>query len=177
MSETRDMAEGGDRPDLRASRYRWRWAALFVILAAEVMDMLDALITTIAAPTIRADLGGSATTIQWLTAGYTLAMAVGLITGGRLGDLFGRKRMFLIGAFGFTFGSLLCALAQSPEMLIGSRVLQGLFGAVMLPQGLGLIKEMFPPKEMAAAFGAFGPVMGLSSVGGPALAGWLIEAD
>jgi MFS family permease len=85
--------------------------------------------------------------------------------------------MFLIGAFGFTVGSLLCGLAQSPEMLVGSRVLQGLFGAVMLPQGLGLIKEMFPPKELAAAFGAFGPVMGLSSVGGPVLAGWLVQAD
>jgi len=177
MTETRDAVAGADRPGALAPRYRWRWAALFVILAAEVMDMLDALITTIAAPTIRADLGGAATTIQWLTAGYTLAMAVGLITGGRLGDLYGRKRMFLIGALGFTTGSLMCALAQSPEMLIGSRVLQGLFGAVMLPQGLGLIKEMFPPKEIGAAFGAFGPVMGLSSVGGPTLAGWLVQAD
>lgn len=177
MTETLDTAAGSGAPGGPAPRYRWRWAALFVILAAEVMDMLDALITTIAAPTIRAELGGAASTVQWLTAGYTLAMAVGLITGGRLGDLYGRKRMFLIGAFGFTVGSLLCALAQSPEMLIGSRVLQGLFGAVMLPQGLGLIKEMFPPKEMAAAFGAFGPVMGMSSVGGPALAGWLVQAD
>ncbi|GAA1266396.1 MFS transporter [Sphaerisporangium rubeum] len=157
--------------------YRWRWAALFVILAAEVMDMLDALVTNIAGPTIRAELGGSAAVIQWLGAAYTLAMAVGLITGGRLGDIYGRKRMFLIGAAGFTVGSLLCAVAQNPELLVGARVVQGLFGAVMLPQGLGMIKEMFPPKEMQAAFGLFGPVMGLSSVGGPVLAGWLIEAD
>ncbi|WP_242886466.1 MFS transporter [Actinomadura litoris] len=157
--------------------YRWRWAALFVILAAEIMDMLDALITTIASPTIRADLGGSASTIQWLAAGYTLAMAVGLITGGRLGDLYGRKQMFLIGAAGFTVGSLLCGVAGSPGMLVGSRVLQGLFGALMLPQGIGMIKQMFTPKEMGAAFSTFGPVMGLSSVGGPVLAGWLIDAD
>src|SRR4051794_9898720 len=95
--------------------YRWRWVALFVLLAAEVMDMLDAVITSIAAPSIRADLGGSATTVQWLGAAYTLAMAVGLLTGGRLGDVAGRKRMFLVGAFGFTAGSLLCALAWSPE--------------------------------------------------------------
>jgi EmrB/QacA subfamily drug resistance transporter len=176
MTDTLDTA-GSRGPSGAARAYRHRWAALFVVLAAEVMDMLDALITTIAAPTIRADLGGAETTIQWLTAGYTLAMAVGLITGGRLGDLYGRRRMFLIGAFGFTAGSLLCGLAQSPEMLIGSRVTQGLFGAVMLPQGLGLIKEMFPPNEMGAAFGAFGPVMGISSVGGPALAGWLVKAD
>ncbi|GAA3441801.1 MFS transporter [Planomonospora venezuelensis] len=159
------------------SAYRWRWVALFVILAAEVMDLLDAMVTNIAAPSIRADLGGTPATIQWLGAAYTLSMAVGLITGGRLGDIFGRRRMFLIGAAGFTLGSLLCGIAQSPEMLVGARVVQGLFGAVMLPQGLGMIKEMFPPKEMGAAFGLFGPVMGLSSVGGPVLAGWLVDAD
>ncbi|WP_169947574.1 MFS transporter [Microbispora sp. H11081] len=157
--------------------YRWRWAALFVILAAEVMDLVDATVTNIAAPSMRADLGGSEGTIQWMGAAYTLAMAVGLITGGRLGDIFGRKRMFLIGAAGFTAGSLLCAVAQSPEMLIGARVIQGLFGSVMLPQGLGMIKEMFPPAEAGKAFGMFGPVMGLSAVGGPILAGWLVEAD
>ncbi|GAA5086634.1 EmrB/QacA subfamily drug resistance transporter [Thermocatellispora tengchongensis] len=164
-------------PGLEAPPYRWRWIALAVILAAEVMDLLDALVTNVAGPTIQKELGGSASLVQWLGAGYTTAMAVGLITGGRLGDLYGRKRMFLIGAAGFTASSLLCGVAGSPEMLIGARVLQGLFGAVMLPQGLGLIKEMFPPKEMAAAFGAFGPIMGLSSVGGPVLAGWLVEAD
>ncbi|GAA4578370.1 MFS transporter [Planotetraspora phitsanulokensis] len=164
-------------PAGEAAPYRWRWAALFVILAAEVMDLLDAMVTNIAAPTMRADLGGTPATIQWLGAAYTLSMAVGLITGGRLGDIFGRKRMFLIGAAGFTLGSLACAVAQSPEILIGARVMQGLFGAVMLPQGLGMIKEMFPPKEMQAAFGMFGPIMGLSAVGGPILAGWLVEAD
>ena len=176
MSSSTDTAPAA-AAGIGETLYKWRWAALFVILAGEILDLLDALITTIAAPTIRGDLGGSAGTIQWLAAGYTLAMAIGLLTGGRLGDLYGRKRMFLIGAAGFTVGSLLCGLAQNPEMLIGSRVLQGLFGAVMLPQGLGMIKEMFPPKEMGAAFGAFGPIMGLSSVGGPVLAGFLIDAD
>jgi EmrB/QacA subfamily drug resistance transporter len=148
-----------------------------VILAAEVMDLLDSLVTTIAGPSIRVELGGAESLIQWLGAGYTLAMAVGLVTGGRLGDLFGRKRMFIIGASGFVLASLACALAQNPGMLVTSRVAQGLLGAVMLPQGLGLIRQMFNPKEMAAAFGAFGPVMGLSAVGGPILAGWLVSAD
>ncbi|MGP4094641.1 MFS transporter [Nonomuraea sp. KM90] len=157
--------------------YRWRWVALFVILAAEVMDLLDALVTTIAAPTIQKELGGSESLVQWLGAGYTLAMAVGLITGGRLGDLYGRKRMFVIGACGFTVASLLCGVSVTPEMLIASRVLQGLFGAVLIPQGLGLIKEMFPPQELGKAFGMFGPVMTISSVGGPVLAGWLVDAD
>ncbi|MFC7714891.1 MFS transporter [Nonomuraea recticatena] len=161
----------------RATAYRWRWPALFVILAAEVMDLIDAMVTQIAAPTIQREIGGSAGLIQWLVSGYTLAMAVGLITGGRLGDLYGRKRMFVIGALGFTVASLLCGVSVSPEMLIGSRVLQGLFGAVMIPQGLGLIREMFPPEEIGKAFGLFGPVMTISSVGGPVLAGWLVDAD
>ncbi|WP_328455557.1 MFS transporter [Streptomyces sp. NBC_00386] len=157
--------------------YRWRWAALFVILAAEVMDLLDAVVTNIAGPSMRADLGGGASTLQWLAAAYTLSMAVGLVTGGRLGDIHGRRTMFLVGAAGFTVGSLLCAVSVSPGMLIGARVVQGLFGAVMLPQGLGMIKEMFPPKESQKAFGMFGPVMGLSAVCGPILAGWLVDAD
>jgi EmrB/QacA subfamily drug resistance transporter len=174
MSTTTEALSG---PPAAREPYPLRWIALFVLLAAEIMDLLDALVTNIAAPSIRADIGGSASMIQWLGAAYTLAMAVGLITGGRLGDIVGRRRMFIIGALGFTAGSLLCALSQSPEMLIAFRGMQGIFGAVMLPQGLGMIKEMFSEKEMGTAFGMFGPVMGLSSIGGPVLAGWLIDAD
>src|SRR5262245_16740827 len=97
--------------------FRWRWAALFVVLAAEVMDLLDALVTVIAGPSVIRDLGGSTTFIQWFTAAYTVAMAAGLLLGGRLGDIYGRRRMFLIGMAGFTVASLVCAAAQSPEML------------------------------------------------------------
>ncbi|WP_371300897.1 MFS transporter [Nocardioides sp.] len=157
--------------------YALRWPALFVVLTAEVMDLLDALVTSVAGPTIVRDLGGGETLIQWLAAAYTLAMASGLLIGGRLGDIYGRRRVFLVGMAGFTLMSLACALAQDPGMLVAFRVLQGGIGAVMLPQGLGLIKEMFPPDEMGAAFGAFGPVMGLSAVGGPILAGFLVDAD
>ncbi len=157
--------------------YRYRWVALFVILAVEVMDLLDSLVTTIAGPVIREELGGSYSLIQWLGAAYTLSMAVGLLTGGRLGDIYGRRRMFLIGAAGFTLASLACALAPMPGLLVAGRAVQGLFGALMLPQGLGMLREMFGPAERAKAFGAFGPVMGLSSVGGPILAGWLVDAD
>ncbi|MFI1995813.1 MFS transporter [Actinoplanes sp. NPDC020271] len=162
---------------LTTEPYRYRWVALFVILAVEVMDLLDSLVTTIAGPVIRAELGGSYSLIQWLGAAYTLAMAIGLLTGGRLGDIYGRRRMFLIGAAGFSLASLACALAPAPGFLVGARAVQGLFGALMLPQGLGMLREMFAPAERAKAFGAFGPVMGLSSVGGPILAGWLVDAD
>ncbi|MFD1931619.1 MFS transporter [Nonomuraea mangrovi] len=157
--------------------YRRRWPALFVILAGSVMELLDATVTHIAGPTMRTELGGGTSLIQWLGAAYTLAMTAGLLIGGRLGDIAGRKRMFLIGVTGFTIGSMFCAVAVSPETMIAARVLQGLFGAAMIPQGLGLMKEMFPPKELQAAFGLFGPVMGLSAIGGPILAGWLVSAD
>jgi EmrB/QacA subfamily drug resistance transporter len=157
--------------------YRWRWLVLAIVLAAEIMDLLDSTVVNIAAPTIRKDLGGTYSAIQWIAAGYTLAFAVMLITGGRLGDIFGRKRMFLVGAAGFTLSSIACAFATSPEILIGGRVLQGALGAVMIPQGFGVIKAIFPPKEMGGAFAAFGPVMGLSAVCGPIMAGALIDAD
>jgi EmrB/QacA subfamily drug resistance transporter len=161
-----------------ATPYRWRWVALFVILAVEVMDLLDSLVTTVAGPKIREEIGGAYSLIQWLGAAYTLSMAIGLLTGGRLGDIFGRRRMFLIGAAGFTLASLACAIAQAPGELIAFRGVQGLFGAIMLPQGLGMLKQMFTkPSEQAKAFGAFGPVMGLGAVGGPILAGWLVGAD
>ncbi|GAA4235918.1 EmrB/QacA subfamily drug resistance transporter [Streptosporangium album] len=160
-----------------AAPYKWRWPALFVILAGSVMELLDATVTSIAGPTMQADLGGGTSMIQWLGVAYTLAMTAGLLTGGRLGDIVGRKRMFLIGATGFVVGSLLCAVAVSPETVIAARVVQGLFGAAMVPQGLGMMKEMFPPKELQSAFAAFGPIMGLSAIGGPILAGWLVDAD
>lgn len=154
--------------------YRWRWLALTAVLIAEIMDLLDATIIGVAAPSIQADLGGDGTFIQWIAAGYTLAFAVGLITGGRLGDLYGRRRMFLLGLAGFVVASAVCGLAATPEMLIVARVVQGLFGAVLIPQGFGIIKAVFPPRELGAAFGSFGPAMGLSAVGGPILAGALI---
>jgi EmrB/QacA subfamily drug resistance transporter len=157
--------------------YRWRWVVLAIVLAAEIMDLLDATISSIAAPSIVRDIGGGDTTMQWLAAAYTLAFAVGLITGGRLGDIYGRKRIFLIGAAGFTSMSALCAAAWSPGSLIAFRALQGGFGALMIPQGLGMIKTQFPPKEMATAFGLWGPIMALSSVGGPILGGFLVDSD
>ncbi|HSS67247.1 MAG TPA: MFS transporter [Nocardioidaceae bacterium] len=157
--------------------YKNRWIVLFLVLAAEVMDLVDATIVNIAAPSIRTELGGSLSTMQWFLAAYTVAFAVALVTCGRLGDIFGRKTMFLTGAIGFTAASLICGLAQSPEMLISSRVLQGLFGAVMIPQGLALIKAAFPPDEIGKAFAAFGPIMGLSAVAGPVIAGVLLDAD
>jgi EmrB/QacA subfamily drug resistance transporter len=153
------------------------WLGLFAILAATLMNLLDSTIVNVAAPAIRAELGGSYAELQWIVAGYTLALAVGLLTGGRLGDMFGRKRMLMIGVIGFVAASLACAAAPMIEALIVARVLQGLFGAVMIPQGFGLIRDLFSPREMGKAFGVFGPMIGLSTILGPVIAGVLVDAD
>ncbi len=157
--------------------YRHRWLVMAVVIIADVMDLLDSTVANLAGPSIRKDLGGGDTTLQWVLAAYTLAFAVGLVTSSRLGDLLGRRPMFIVGMAGFTISSLLCGFAPSADLLIAFRVLQGLFGAVMLPQGLAMVKQSFPPDELQKAFIPFGPIMGLSAVLGPILAGFLIDAD
>jgi EmrB/QacA subfamily drug resistance transporter len=153
-----------------------RWLGLFAILGADLLNLLDSTVGTIAAPAIRTDLGGSTSMLQWIAAGYTLAMAVGLLVGGRLGDIYGRKRMMIVGVVGFLAASLLCAVSFSPEMLLVSRVLQGGFGAVMVPQSFGLIRELFGA-DVGKAFALLGPVIGLATVFGPVVAGLLVDAD
>jgi MFS family permease len=157
--------------------HRWRWLAFAAAVAAAVMDLLDSTIAQVAAPAIQRDLGGSYAVIEWITASYTLAMAVGLLTGGRLGDLFGRKRVLLIGMAGFIAASAACAAAVTPGELIAARVIQGAAGAVMIPQVFGLIRDLFAAEEIGKAFAVFSPVMGLSAMLGPIAAGGLISAD
>ncbi len=159
------------------SGYRWRWLVLAVVIIADVMDLLDATIANLAGPSIRADIGGSESTLQWILAAYTLTFAVGLVTAARLGDLVGRRRMFLIGMTGFTVASLLCGLAPSAGLLIAARAVQGLFGAAMIPQGFAMVKASFLEKDLQRAFIPFGPIMGIAAVLGPILAGFLIDAD
>jgi EmrB/QacA subfamily drug resistance transporter len=156
---------------------RFRWLAFSAALAAAMMDLLDATVVNTAAPAIRTDLGGSFADVQWMAAGYTLAMAVMLLVGGRLGDLYGRKRMLLLGVTGFTVASVAAAAAPSTEALVAARILQGGVGAVMVPQVFGLIRDLFPPQEMGKAWGVFGPVAGLSAMLGPIVAGGLVDAD
>lgn len=156
---------------------RSSWLALVVILVAEMLDGLDALITSIGGPALLADLHGGPALLQWTAAAYTLSMASGLLIGGRLGDMFGKRRLFLIGMVGFTLGSLLSACAPVAGVLILGRVLQGLLGALMLPQGMGMIRSLFPGEHAAKAFGLFGPMMMVAGIGGPILAGVLMDLD
>ncbi|MCX5005479.1 MFS transporter [Streptomyces sp. NBC_00638] len=156
---------------------RTRWAILGVVLAADILDLLDGTITNIAAPTIAHDLGGGTALIQWLGASYALALGVLLVLGGRLGDKYGRRRLFLTGLAGFTAASVACGLAPTPETLVAARLAQGAFGALVIPQGFGILGATWPRNEIGKAYSLFGPVMGLSAVGGPILAGLLIDAD
>ena len=154
-----------------------RWLILALILAVECMDLLDGTIVNVAAPSIRADLSASLSALQWIAGGYALTFAIGLVTGGRLGDIFGRRRLFLVGLAGFTAASALCGAANSPETLIALRLVQGVFAAIMIPQGFGILRQAFPPDEIQKAFGLFGPVIGLSAVLGPVIGGALTDGD
>jgi EmrB/QacA subfamily drug resistance transporter len=152
-----------------------RWLTLVILLLAAFMNLLDVSIVNIAIPSIQRNLHASYADVQWALAGYTLAYALVLITGGRLGDTFGRKRLFLIGVIGFTIMSALCGAAQSPGMLIAARVVQGAMGAIMVPQVLAVIQVIFPPKERIKALAGFGVTAGLGTVSGPLLGGLLIQ--
>ncbi|HET7276667.1 MAG TPA: MFS transporter [Dermatophilaceae bacterium] len=154
-----------------------QWLGMAAVLAAILMNLLDATIVNVAAPTIRAELGASYAQLQWIAAVYTLALAMGLLVGGRLGDMFGRRRMLLVGVTGFTLASLACAAATSSEALIGARAAQGLLGALMVPQTFGLIRDLFPPQDIGKAFAALGPAIGLATILGPVVAGFLVDAD
>src|SRR3954463_9153227 len=153
------------------------WAGFSVILSAMILNILDSTIVNVAAPSIQSDLSMSTAALEWVAAAYTLALAVGLMAGARLGDMFGRKRMLLIGLIGFVAASAFCSFAWSGEVLVASRTVQGLAAALMVPQSFGLIRDVFPAQHMAKAFAALGPVIGLSTVLGPVIAGLLMKAD
>ncbi|QIP87832.1 MFS transporter [Streptomyces sp. Tu 2975] len=179
MTAPQTSREGTRAPDAPPAPISGAGAnvALLVVLFGSFMDLVDATIVTVAAPAIARDMGAGDAQIQWTIAAYTLALGAGLITGGRLGDQFGRKRLFMIGLVGFMVTSALCALAVTPGMLIGMRAAQGLTAGIMVPQVFGVIRASFAPAERAKAFGAYGAVQGLASVAGPLLGGLLVEAD
>lgn len=154
---------------------RRRWLALAVVMTASFMDLVDVTIVNIAMPSIQRDIDASFSVLQWLSEGYALAFAIGLITGGRLGDIYGRKKIFLLGMGGFTLASMLCGIVSDPQLLVAARVLQGLMGAMMVPQVLSIIHVTFPAHERGKVFGMFGAVVGLGAVSGPLLGALLTQ--
>jgi EmrB/QacA subfamily drug resistance transporter len=154
-----------------------RWIALGVLLFAAAIDLIGSTIATLALPVIGDDLGAGEAALEWIVAGYSLAFALGLITGGRLGDVFGRRRILLIGLVGFTAASALCGLAPSASVLVVARVAQGALAALMIPQVLSIISASFPAWDRAKAFGMFGATAGIATVAGPLVGGLLLKAD
>lgn len=154
-----------------------RWLMLAIVLAATLIAVLDTFIVNVAIPSIERELHASFAQIQLIVAGYTLSYAVLLVTGGRLGDLYGRKRLFLLGVGGFTVCSALCGFAPNAILLIVFRVLQGSAAALMFPQTLSFIQVTFEPTERARAFGYYTAVTGLGSILGQVLGGFLLAAN
>ncbi|MEW2557662.1 MFS transporter [Streptomyces griseorubiginosus] len=151
------------------------WLTLLTVAVGVMMVALDGTIVAIANPAIQADLKASFADVQWITNGYFLALAVALITAGKLGDRFGHRQTFLIGVVGFAAASGAIGLSSSIAAVVTFRVLQGLFGALLMPAALGLLRATFPAEKLNMAIGIWGMVIGASTAGGPILGGVLVE--
>jgi EmrB/QacA subfamily drug resistance transporter len=151
-----------------------QWPALAALLTGNFVTILDLFIVNVAIPDIRASLHASFAEIQLVMVGYSAAYAVFLLNGARLGDLFGRKRMFLVGMALFTLASALCGLATSPWMLIAMRVGQGLGAAILMPQVMASLRVLFDGDARRRAFGTMGAVQGVAASVSQIIGGWLI---
>ncbi|GAA2393823.1 DHA2 family efflux MFS transporter permease subunit [Streptomyces coeruleofuscus] len=151
------------------------WLTLITVAVGVMMVALDGTIVAIANPAIQKDLGATFAQVQWITNGYFLALAVSLITAGKLGDRFGHRQTFLIGVVGFAAASGAIGLSDSIALVVTFRVLQGLFGALLMPAALGLLRATFPAEKLNMAIGIWGMVIGASTAGGPILGGVLVE--
>ncbi|MEQ9865861.1 MFS transporter [Pectobacterium aroidearum] len=153
------------------------WLGLSVLLMAGFVTIFDLFVVNVAIPSMQADLGASFAQIGFIVAGYELAFGVLLITGGRLGDVFGRRSLFVVGMAGFTLASALCGLAPSAGFLIGARILQGLAAALLFPQVYASIRVNFDGDDSRRAFGLLGMTLGLAAIAGQILGGWLVHAN
>lgn len=153
------------------------WLGLSVLLLAGFVTIFDLFVVNLAIPSIQAELGAGLSQIGFIVAGYELAFGVLLITGGRLGDRYGRRRLFILGMAGFTISSFLCGIAPTVEVLIGARVGQGLAAALLSPQVYASIRVNFSGDDSRRAFGFLGMTLGLAAIAGQILGGFLVEAN
>jgi EmrB/QacA subfamily drug resistance transporter len=153
-----------------------RWLALPVLLIGAFLPILDFNVVNLALPAIRQDLGATSGDVQFVISAYAATYAVFLITGGRLGDWLGRRRMFVLGVAGFTLASVLCGLAWSPGVLVAGRILQGLTATIMAPQVLASIRVLFPASEQGSALALYGATFGLANICGQILGGVLVTS-
>src|SRR5213595_1983098 len=165
------------RPRGMTSEDRSRWIALYVLCVGVLMIVLDATVVNVALPSIQDDLGFSNASLAWVVNAYLIAFGGLLLLAGRLGDLIGRRTIFLAGLGVFTGASLLCGIAQSQEMLVGARFLQGIGGAMTSAVILGMIVTMFPePREQAKAIGVYAFVASGGGTVGLLLGGVLTQS-
>src|ERR1700726_3778042 len=150
------------------------WVVLVVLVTGFCILMLDTTIVNVAIPAMSAGLKISLDGILWVLNAYILVYAVLLITAGRLGDLYGQRNLFAVGLAIFTFASALCGIAQDANQLIAARVLQGVGGALLVPQTLAILTSLFPPERRGAAFGVWAGVAGLATLAGPTGGGAIV---
>ncbi|WP_067810890.1 MFS transporter [Actinomadura kijaniata] len=164
-------------PPAGADVGRNRSLALTVILLAAFLDLIAVTILNVVLPAVQADLRAGPAHLQWIQAGYTLAFALGMISGARLGDMLGHRRVLVAGVAGFAAASALCGLAPDPDVLVAARVLQGLCAAAMIPQVLSQIQVMYAPEERGGPMAAFAALSGLAATLGPIVGPALLEWD
>ncbi|RJQ81577.1 DHA2 family efflux MFS transporter permease subunit [Pseudonocardiaceae bacterium YIM PH 21723] len=151
------------------------WLTLLAVGLGSMVVQLDSSIVSIANPAIALDLGAGLSQIGWVTTAYMLVLAGLLIPAGAIADRIGHKKSFLLGVGGFSIASVLCGMADSVEFLIGARILQGVFAALLSPAGLAVLRAAFPPDKLGMAFGIFGSVSAISIAGGPIIGGVLVQ--
>ncbi|MCH1923335.1 MFS transporter [Shewanella sp. C32] len=153
------------------------WRGLYVLLLAGFVTIFDLFVVNVAIPSMQSGLNASFSQIGFIVAGYELAFGVLLITGSRLGDMFGRRRLFIVGMAGFTLASIFCGLAPSANILIGARVLQGLAAALLFPQVYALIRVNFVGDDSRRAFGLLGMTLGLAAIAAQVFSGWMVHGN
>lgn len=157
-----------------ASSDRLKWQAFWVCVGVACLTILDLSKVNVGLPSIEDSLGGGATELQLIVAGYALAFGLSLVPSGRLGDIHSRRLMFIIGLSSFTVASVLCAVAPNIATLVVARIVQGIAAGIQMPQVLGMIQQLFRGAERGRAFGLFGAAVGISTAFGPTLGGLLI---
>jgi EmrB/QacA subfamily drug resistance transporter len=166
----------GESADTEAAPRQRPWLVLSILCLGFFMILLDTTIVNIALPALTANLGATLDQVLWIVNAYTLTYAGLLIIGGRIGDIYGQKRLFMIGLTVFTAASAVCGIAGSPVQLIAARALQGIGGALLTPQTLAIITVIFPADRRGAAYGIWGAVAGLATITGPTFGGWLVTS-